>query len=118
MANILTHEDGEVKPFVKYGVIGIAVLVVGFFAYRVWAGGAGRTQDFEMICTTEGCGYVSDEKLKIGDVLPLTCPDCGKRSVVPAFRCPECEAINVWNESRGLPAPTPCVGCGYEVYHE
>ena len=109
-------EDGDVKPIVRYGIIVVAVAVLGFLAYRAWFGGEGA-RSIALACTTEGCGYTREKKPEIGEMLPLICPECGKRSVVPAFRCRNCGTLNAWNESKGLTPPTPCVKCGQERFH-
>ncbi len=112
--NLLTNEDGGVKPGVKYAGIGLLVVILGYWAFTTWTGGD-RALTATLMCYTQGCGYTTARELEIGEVLPATCPKCGNKSVVSAFKCPGCGTPNVWNEDRGLAPPTRCTKCGREV---
>ncbi len=69
----------------------------------------------EMMCVTPACGFQSSRKMAIGDVPPLTCPRCGRRSVYGTHTCRHCGTGVVLNRQRGVDLPTYCPRCGREV---
>jgi len=93
------------------GVAVIAVAVAGPLFLR--------SRDFtgppNLMCVTPGCNYRNHRSLEIGQVLPLQCPTCGKRSVYTTHVCRACGAATVLNRQRGLQIPTYCPKCGNEV---
>ncbi len=108
-------EDGGLRSYVPWGLIGLALLIGGYYAYATWTRDS-QTHDVAMMCATTGCSYEREETLQVGEILPIQCPKCGKKSVVPSFKC-KCGTSNVWNEDRGLKPPTKCTKCGKEYYH-
>ena len=107
-------EDGMVRPATAYALIGLAVLVLGWVAYRAWQHGEGPTQG-TWICFE--CGRLAKVTPRLDMHVPEKCPRCGKQSLVPANPCPKCKAPVALNEYRGLKPPTKCPKCGAEVRH-
>jgi DNA-directed RNA polymerase subunit RPC12/RpoP len=68
-----------------------------------------------LMCVTTGCGYQANRPLRIGEILPLACPECGRRSVYGTHVCRQCGTAVVLNRQRGIDAPTDCPRCGREV---
>ncbi len=112
--SVFTDDDGGVKPWVTYAIIGIAIFAGGYFVYGAWRK-SGSPTNVNLMCYS--CEYVSDRELTIGETFPAKCPKCDKDTFVPAFRCPQCQTPNVWNEDRGLKPPTKCRKCGAESRH-
>jgi uncharacterized OB-fold protein len=112
----IAKEEGGVPPWVKHAIIAIAVIAGGYFIYAAWRS-SDRQLEATLMCSTQGCGYLRTEALQVGEMLPARCPKCGKDSLLPAFNCPKCKTVNIWNENRGLPPPTKCSKCGQEVRH-
>lgn len=109
-------DEGGIPPWVKHAVIAIAVIGGGYLVYAAWRSGD-QPLKATLMCSTPGCGYVRSEASQVGEVLPVKCPKCGQNSLLPAFNCPKCKTVNIWNENRGLPPPTKCSKCGQEVRH-
>ena len=116
MKDWFVDEGGHLRSFVPWTGIVVSLAVASFYAYRAWTRDSGP-HSVAMMCMTPGCDYRRSESLQVGETLPLECPKCGKKSVVPSFSCPACGAANVWNEDRGLKPPTKCTQCGKESYH-
>jgi len=102
---------------VVWAVIGVAVLALAYFAWGAWSSRS-RAQDVAMLCSNPKCGYTRAEPLQVGESLPMTCPRCGQRTLMAAFRCPKCGTPNIWNENRNALPPTKCRKCGRENYHD
>ncbi|MEP0844630.1 MAG: hypothetical protein HRF43_18170 [Phycisphaerae bacterium] len=105
------------ERFAQQALLVVLVLAGLAGACAAWAWWGTGDLKSTLMCSA-GCGYIRAGTLSAGDMLPATCPRCGRNSLVPAFHCPKCRSVNVWNESRGLPPPTRCGKCGQEVWHE
>lgn len=105
-------DNGGVKPWVTYTIIGLAVFLGGYFVYAKWTG-FDKPHAVSMMCTTQGCGYQSTERLSVDS--SLHCPKCDKDSLVVAHLCPQCKTPVILNESIGKRGPTKCPKCGGEV---
>ena len=104
---------------IRRGVVVILMLTLaaaGGVAYCIFARGTSPDRP-SLMCVTPGCGYHTRRRLRVGEVLPLSCPRCGKRSVYGTHPCKHCGTVVVLNEQRGLPGPTHCPHCGQEVQH-
>jgi hypothetical protein len=105
-----------IPPWITYTIIAAAVIAGVYFTYAAWTKGD-RPLEAALMCSTPGCGHLRVDALQVGEMLPAKCPKCGKDSLLPAFYCPKCKTVNIWNENRGLPPPTKCSKCGQEVRH-
>lgn len=110
------NEDGRLRSYVPWTILVLALAFASMWVYRVWTRDSG-SHAVAMMCKTPGCSFTRAEKLQVGETLPLECPKCGNKSVVPSFACKACGTPNVWNEDRGLKPPTKCTKCGKEHYH-
>lgn len=112
-SNIFTNEGGGVKPWVVWGILALAIVTGSYFIYGAWNG----SNELKATLMCSECGNIRTEALAVGEMLPATCSKCGKNAMLPAFHCPSCKTVNIWNENRGLPPPTKCRKCGQEVRH-
>lgn len=112
----LSTRGGKSRPWILHALGVMVVMVAGYVAYSVWAG-PGELKA-TLMCATPGCAHIRAEALAVGEMLPAACPKCGQASLLPAFHCPHCRSVNIWNENRGLPPPTRCARCGREVRHD
>jgi hypothetical protein len=110
------QNDDQRKKWLTYGVLVTAIIVASIFIYRHWTRNSSNAP-VAMMCMTPGCSYMRSESLSVGDTVPMECPKCNKKSVVPAFKCRRCGTLNIYNEYRGLKPPTKCTKCGKEAYH-
>jgi len=112
--NLIYNDDGDFRPGVAYGIMGLSAILVSYFVYSAWAGVEGQL-DSSFLCATENCGYADSRKLEIGESFPAACPKCNKQSVYPAHRCPQCGKPHVHHALLGKPGPTKCTKCGTEI---
>jgi len=111
-------QDGPDRRKLVAGVlIGAIVLIGAYFAWTALSSRS-RPQDVAMLCSNPKCAYTRAEALQVGETLPMTCPKCGQRTLMAAFRCPQCGTPNIWNENRNALPPTKCRKCGRENYHD
>jgi predicted Zn-ribbon and HTH transcriptional regulator len=101
-----------VRRGVAVGII-IVGLASGLVAYLLL--GRPRQLAPNLMCVTAGCGYQANRSLQIGEILPLTCPRCGRRSVYGTHVCRQCGTAVVLKRQQGINAPTYCPQCGREV---
>jgi len=88
----------------------VAVVLVGWKLL-----GASNPPVPNLMCVTPGCPYRVRRELRVGEVLPLRCPQCNHRSVFGTHVCKECGTAVVLNRQRGIDLPTYCPRCGREV---
>ncbi len=114
--HLVMDDDGTVRPAVTYAVIGLVVVVGGWFAWRAFTSDSGPLER-GLKCTDDSCGYAVKRELKVGESIPANCPQCGKPTLVPTRPCPNCGTPVILNDYRGLAPPTKCPKCGQEVWH-
>lgn len=112
----LTKEDSKARDILMYAITAILFAGGAYYVYARWTQDS-RPQESAIACSNPDCDFTEMRELKIGEVFPLECPDCGQKKVFPGFSCPGCGTVNIWNESLGKKPPTLCKKCGRECYH-
>jgi hypothetical protein len=93
-----------------------AVFVIACTVYGLWKR-MDSVRHVPFKCTNGKCLLETSRPLTVDEVYPAPCPACDQKTLLPAFPCPECGAINIWNEDRGGEPPTICHQCQHECYH-
>jgi len=98
-----------------YSILALVVVVGGYLVYASWTE-EDQPVSALWICVTEGCENIKNVVPKLEDPPPpLVCSKCDNKSLVPAYRCPECASIFTLNYWRGLPGKTKCPKCNIEI---
>ncbi len=111
---IFYNDEDQFRPAVSYAVVGLAILLCGYYVYAKW-NGSDQAVETNLKCSTSGCAYISERPLQVGEKIPLQCPKCDQRAVYPALPCPKCGTPNVLNQYLGKKPPTKCSKCGTEL---
>jgi hypothetical protein len=94
--------------------ITVALAVAGGFGWW-WVRRTAAVDAPNLMCVTADCRYAASRRLRVGEILPLRCSRCDRRSVFGTHVCKGCGTAAVLNRTRGIDEPTYCLTCGKEV---